>query len=258
MGKLDGKVAVVTGSARGIGRGIALAFAREGASVMVNDLENADAARETAGGIRALGRDADVCIADASDPAQVQSLVDAAVGRFGRLDIAVANAVYERHAPFLESRLDDMRRTAEVLLFGAYYLAQSAGRHMVARGGGGKILFITSIHGAQSFSTAAAYNMCKAGVNHLARSVANELAPHRINVNAIEPGWIDTPGERRFYTEEQLRAAGAQLPWGRMGRPDDIGRAAVYLCSDDADYATGTVLRVDGGYMASLSLGMDL
>jgi glucose 1-dehydrogenase len=252
VGKLDGKVAVVTGSARGIGQGIAWWFASEGADVMVNDLENAELARTVAEEIRGMGRQSDVYIADAGSAEQVQMLVDATIERFGKLDVAVANAVYERHTPFLESNFDNVRRTTEVLLFGAYYLAYSAARHMADRGEGGKILFITSIHGAHSFPNAAAYNMCKAGVNHLARSIAAELTPHHINVNAIEPGWIDTPGERRFYTEEQMQASGSRLPWGRMGQPDDIARAAAYLCSDDADYVTGTVLRVDGGYMASL------
>ena len=254
MRRLEGKVAVVTGSARGIGRGIALRFAEEGARVMVNDLQNGEEAVAVAEAIRAQGGDADVFLADAGDRAQVQSLADATIARFGRLDIAVANAVYERHTPFLETEFDDVQRTTETLLYGAFHLAQSAARHMVERGGDGKLLFISSIHAVQSFPNAAAYNMCKAGVNHLARSLANELAPHRINVNAIEPGWIDTPGERRFYSDEEMRAAGAKLPWGRMGLPEDIARAAAFLCSDDADYITGTLLRVDGGYTASLSL----
>jgi glucose 1-dehydrogenase len=219
---------------------------------MVNDLDNAELAQTVAEEIRAMGRQADVCIADAGNAEQVKTLVDATVKRFGKADIAVANAVFERHTPFLESDFENVRRTTDVLLFGGYYLAYYAARHMADRGEGGKILFITSIHGAHSFPNAAAYNMCKAGVNHLARSIANELSGYHINVNAIEPGWIDTPGERRFYTEEQMQSSGERLPWGSMGQPDDIAKAAAYLCSDDADYVTGTVLRADGGYMASL------
>jgi glucose 1-dehydrogenase len=254
MGKLANKVAVVTGSARGIGCGIAERFAAEGASVMINDLDNMDQARQTVERIREKGGRAEAFQADASDSEQVQALVDATVERFGRLDVAVANAVYERHAPFFDARLEDARRTTETLALGAYYLALSASRRMVERGEGGKLLFITSIHGAHSFANAAAYNMSKAGVNHLARSLSNELSKHRINVNAIEPGWIDTPGERRFYTDEQMAAFGRQLPWGRLGKPEDIANAAAFLCSDEADYVTGSILRVDGGYMSALSL----
>ena len=256
--KLEGKVAVVTGSARGIGRGIALAFAQEGASVMVNDLANMDNAEATAEEIRAGGGAADAFKADAGNVEDVQALVDATVKRFGRVDIAVANAVFERQLPFFETKLEDMRRISEVLLWGAFYLARAAGGHMMERGGGGKLLFISSIHAAQPFKNAAAYNMSKAGVNHLARSLANEFAPYRINVNAIEPGWIDTPGERQFYSDKQMLEAGSQLPWGRMGQPEDVAKGALFLCSDDADYVTGTILRIDGGYLASMSLRIDL
>jgi glucose 1-dehydrogenase len=140
------------------------------------------------------------------------------------------------------------------LLLGAYSLSLHASRQMIRQGEGGKILFITSIHAAHPFSDAAAYNMCKAGVNHLARSIANELTGHRINVNAIEPGWIDTPGERRFHSDEQIAKMGAQLPWGRMGQPEDIANAAAFLCSNEADYVTGSVMRADGGYMVGMSL----
>jgi len=118
---------------------------------------------------------------------------------------------------------------------------------MVERGGGGKIIFITSIHVEVPYAKSVAYNSAKGGLYNMARTIALELLPHRINVNCIEPGWIDTPGERKFFTEEALQAAGPTLPWGRLGVPADIGKAAAFLASDDADYITGEMLRVDGG-----------
>ena len=130
-------------------------------------------------------------------------------------------------------------------------MAQLVARLMVASGGGGEIVFISSIHAVGPYPLAVAYNAAKAGLNHMAATIAVELMPHRINVNVIEPGWIDTPGERLSFGEEVIAKAGPTLPWGRLGTPRDMGRAAVFLASDQSDYVTGTVLRVDGG----LSLG---
>jgi glucose 1-dehydrogenase len=126
-------------------------------------------------------------------------------------------------------------------------MGQLVARHMVARGGRGKILFISSCHVHMPYARSVAYNAAKAGLNNMAFTIAAELYPHRINVNVIEPGWIDTPGEHEAFGTEALARAGAALPWGRMGTPEDIGKAAAFLASDDADYITGTALTVDGG-----------
>src|SRR5204862_4366432 len=120
-------------------------------------------------------------------------------------------------------------------------------RQMVEQGGGGKIVIIGSILGEIPFPSSAAYNMAKAAINHLGRTLAAELTTHRINVNVINPGYIDTPGERKFATEAQIEQATRNIPWGRLGTPRDIGRAVAYLASDDADYITGSALVVDGG-----------
>jgi glucose 1-dehydrogenase len=120
---------------------------------------------------------------------------------------------------------------------------------MVERRLGGKIIFISSVHVPMPYAGSVAYNAAKAGLNNMARTIAVELIEHRINVNVIEPGWIDTPGERRYFGDAHMDSAGPSLPWGRLGLPEDIGRAAVFLASDDADYITGTVLRVDGGFV---------
>ena len=132
-------------------------------------------------------------------------------------------------------------------LFGGFHMSQLVARHMVGRGGGGKIVFVSSVHARIPFARSVAYNAAKIGLTHMARTIAAELLPHRINVNVIEPGWIDTPGEHATFGSEMLAAAGPTLPWGRLGTPEDIGRAAAFLCSDDADYITGTELVVDGG-----------
>jgi len=127
-------------------------------------------------------------------------------------------------------------------------MSQIVSNYMVERGMGGKITFISSVQGELPAALSVAYNAAKAGVNHMMRTIAMELCQHRINVNAIAPGWIDTPGERLAFTEEQIREEGAQLPWGRVGRPEEIGKAAAFLSSSAADYITATVLPVDGGF----------
>jgi glucose 1-dehydrogenase len=118
---------------------------------------------------------------------------------------------------------------------------------MVERGGRGKVVFICSIHSRIPYARSVAYNAAKAGLKNMARTIAAELLPHRINVNIIDPGWIDTPGEHETFGSAAIAQAGPALPWGRLGTPDDIGRCAVFLCSEDADYITGASLLVDGG-----------
>jgi glucose 1-dehydrogenase len=256
MQRFLGKNALITGAARGIGRGIALCLAEEGANIVVNDLppKEGEGAAGTVREIEALGRRAFAHHADISQRDQVQSLFDAAIAEFGELDVVVANAAYSIRKPVIETSWEDVQRTIEVTQFGVFHTCQAAAKHMVERGKGGKIVIIGSILGEVAFANSAAYNMSKAAIIHLARTLALELAPHRINVNVINPGYIDTPGERSFASEEQIQRSAAMLPWGRLGLPRDIGRAAAYLGSDDADYVTGTVLVVDGGYKVGMKM----
>ena len=244
---LNGKVALITGSSRGIGRGCAVEMARAGADIAVNYRSHADEAEAVAEEVRGLGRRAGVYGADVSDRSQVDAMVAAAVKDLGRIDILVNNAYYSKREPFLEMSAEGMRRTLDVTLWGTFHASQAAARQMVAQGGGGSIVCITSVLAVLPFCTSLAYNTAKAGLNHMARTMANELLEHRIRVNAIEPGWIDTPGERQFTSNEEMEKAAPGMPWGRLGTPEDIARAATYLASDAADYVTGTVLRVDGG-----------
>lgn len=259
MKTLAGRVALVTGASRGIGQGIAQALGAAGAKVVVNYRSHAQEAEAVAASIREAGSDALVWQADVADRAAVKRMIDAAVEHFGRLDIAVANAAHSIREPVIEAKWENVLRTIEVTQFGVFHTCQFAAQQMVAQPrqegtARGKIIVISSIHEELAFPGSAAYNMSKAAINHLVRTMAAELAPQQINVNAINPGWIDTPGERAFYSEEELRAGGAHIPWGRMGTIEDIGHAAAYLASDAADYVTGTTLRVDGGFMVGLNL----
>ncbi len=245
---LTGKVALITGSSRGIGRGCALEMARAGANVAVNYRTHPDEAEAVAADIRNMGRQAITIQANVADRSAIDHMVSATVEQLGHLDIAVCNAAYSIRQPFLEMTIEGMQRTLDVTLWGVFHTAQASARQMVAQGQGGCLLFISSVHASIPVSTSLAYNAAKAGLNHMGATIANELTPHRIRVNTIEPGWIDTPGERKYTSDEQIEEEGAKLPWGRMGRIEDIGRAATFLCSDAADYITGTVLRVDGGF----------
>jgi glucose 1-dehydrogenase len=256
MQRFREKVALVTGAARGIGRGIALCLAEEGADIIVNDLPPADGpgARGTVREVETLGRHALAYDADVSDREQVAALFAAGTAHFGHIDVVVANAAFSIREPVIEARWEHALRTIEVTQFGVFHTCQAAAQQMVRQGGGGKIVIIGSILAEVPFANCSAYNMAKAAVNHLGRTLAAELTPYRINVNVVNPGYIDTPGERKFATEEQLQRAAHNIPWGRLGTPRDIGRAVVYLASDDAEYITGTILQIDGGYKLGMRL----
>ncbi len=245
---LSGKTALISGSSRGIGKGIALEMARAGADVTVNYFRHRDDAEAVADEIRSMGRRAIVVGADASDRDAVDGMVEETASRLGGPEIVVANAYYSKRELFLEMDVDEMRKTYEVSLFGAFHIAQAGARRMVERGRGGSILFISSVMSFLPFPTSLAYSSAKAGMNHMAAIIALELLDHRIRVNVIEPGWTDTPGERQYSTEEELEEGGRRLPWGRLGTIEDLGKAATFLCSDAADYITGEAMRVDGGF----------
>jgi glucose 1-dehydrogenase len=256
--RLAGKVALVTGASRGIGRGIALCLASEGADVVVNYRTHPDEAQEVVEAISAMGRRALSVQADVGERKAVADMIATTVEALGQLDIAVANAAYSIREAVLEADWENVQRVSQVSQFGVFHTCQLAARQMVAQTeagtGGGKIVIISSILEELPAPGSAAYNMAKAAINHLGRTMAAELTSYRINVNMVNPGWIDTPGERRFASEEQLREGGRRIPWGRLGMPEDIGRAVAFLASDDADYITGATLRVDGGFMLGLTL----
>jgi glucose 1-dehydrogenase len=246
--KLAGKKALVTGAARGIGRGCALELARAGADVAVNDRVRTEQAEAVVAEIRKLGRQAFLVEGDVFVRSSCEDVAARAVAALGWIDILVSNPAFSRHGAFLTYDPADFERTMNGTLASGFHMSQLVARHMVGRRAGGKIVFISSVQAEMPIPLCAPYGAAKAGLNHLTRSISVELAPHRINVNAIEPGWIDTPGERELFAEETIQAEGPLLPWGRMGLPEDIGKAAAFLASDDADYITGVVLPVDGGF----------
>lgn len=247
--KLLGKHALVTGAARGIGRGCALELARAGANVAINDLERTAEGEATVAEIRALGRHAILVEGDAFEHDSCGEIVERTLEAFGRIDVLVSNPAYSRRVDFLDYPPETFHKVLQGTLAGGFSMSQAVARHMVARGGGGKIVFISSVHARRPFTRSVAYNAAKAGLNHMAFTIAAELLPHRINVNVIEPGWIDTPGEHETFGDAAIAQAGPTLPWGRLGTPQDIGKTAAFLASDDADYITGAAILVDGGFL---------
>jgi glucose 1-dehydrogenase len=244
---LAGKVALVTGAARGIGRAVAIELAHRGADVVLNDFRNQAEANEVAAIIEKTGRRAHVCLADVGDRSQVQRMFDEALHTFARLDILVNNAAYSVRKPFLELSPEEVERTWAVSLWGVFHCSQLAAR-LMAEQGGGAIVNISSVHGFRPYPNASAYNGAKAAINHMAASWALELAPQHVRINTVEPGWIDTPGERTHNTEEAITTGASRLPLGRLGLPEEVAKAVAFLVSDDASYITGTTVRVDGGY----------
>jgi glucose 1-dehydrogenase len=253
MQRLLNKMALVTGASRGVGRGTAICLAEEGADVLVNYRTHQDEAQAVVEEITRMGRRALAYQADVAEREQVQAMIDAAVKYFGRIDIVVANAAYSVRQPVLEAEWEGVQRTVNVTMYGVFHTCQLGARQMVKQGQGGKIVIISSIVSEFCFG-APAYSMAKSANNHFCELLAREMAPHCVNVNAINLGWIDTPGERAFFSEEQLQEGGKHIPWGRLGKPRDIGRCAVFLASEDADYMTGSIVRMDGGYMIGLRL----
>ncbi len=247
MSNLKGQRALVTGASRGIGRGIAIELARAGADVVVNYRSHPEEADEVCQRLAEVGAKAFPLQADLGDQAAVEIAVDQAAELLGGLDIVVSNAAYSDRQLMLEADLDGFRRTIDVTMWGPFYLVRAAAMRMTAVGQGGNIIVISSPHAQMAIPGAMAYNMAKAAIDQMARTAACELAHHRIRVNIIHPGWIDTPGERKFFSEETLKREGEKLPWGRLGQSEEIGRGVVFLADPASAYITGSTLTIDGG-----------
>ena len=244
---LNGQVAVVTGAGRGIGRAIALAVARAGADVAVNDLPESETLQSVVQECQALGVRSMAMPADLGDRQQVEDGINQVVEQLGGLDVAISNAAYSDRELFHEADLSGFERTIQVTMWGPFYLVRAASRHMIAQKRGGSIVIVSSTHATRPIPGAMAYNMSKAAVEQMAKTAATELTEHRIRVNALRPGWVDTPGERKFFTEENLENLGSGLPMGRLGKPEEIAHGAVFLCDPASESINGSVLTMDGG-----------
>ena len=254
--RLQDKVVLITGGSRGIGRGIALACAREGARVAVNYNATVDGAADVVRQIREAGGDAEAFPGDVGDTLQMDDMFEKVIKRFGRLDVYVNNANAGRRGSGGWTAYVDV---TEEQLFQGFYLSfkaafangQRAAKQMIAQGSGGVIINITSVHQERAWAHDAVYGSMKAAIRRLTMSQARELAAHNIRVNAIAPGFIDVrlyPGERGDGYERAVEEVTPQVPLG-PGAPSDIAGAAVYLASDDARYVTGTFILVDGGML---------
>lgn len=246
--ELAGRVALVTGGSRGIGRGICLALAAEGAKAVINYAQNEQAAKDVVEAIEARGGEAIAVKADVSSRDAVMAMVKVALDRFGRIDILVNNAGIEMGAPFLEVTEEIWDRVVDVNLKGVFLCSQAVAKEMVATGGG-KIVNITSLCGEQVWSGYSTYSTSKAGANMLTKAIAVELAPYGVNVNGIAPGTIDTDMTRHDLNQPgEIEAVIRRTPTRSLGQPEDIAQAVVFLCSGAANWMVGEIMTIDGGY----------
>ncbi len=249
--KLEKKVAIVTGGGRGIGRGIALALAREGARVIVNYVTHDKVAKEVVGKIIRKGGEAIAIKTDVADGSDVNRMVRETVDEFGRIDILVNNAGVALFKPFLEVTEEIFDRTFDVDVKGVFFCSQAVAREMIKKKIEGRIINITSISGEVGSIDLAHYCGAKGAANMLTRSIALELAPYKINVNAVGPGVVVTDVNRHMVTKPDVyKHITGNVPLRRYGTPEDIAGAVVYLASDEASYVTGQVIFVDGGCLS--------
>jgi 3-oxoacyl-[acyl-carrier protein] reductase len=246
MGKLEGKVALVTGSGRNIGRATVLMMAREGANIVVNARSNQQEAESVAREVRDLGVKAVPILADVGNKAEVERLASKALSEFGRVDILINNAAIRPHKPFLEVTDEDWERVRNVVLDGAFYLTRALLGEMV-KNKYGRVLFFCGDGSISARSSGRAHlSAAKMALIGMARGLASEFAPHNIRVNVVSPGSIDTRRDNpEWYGNHQPNSAG--IPLGRQGHVDEIAATCLFLVGDDGGFITGQTIHVNGG-----------
>src|SRR5947209_3783543 len=247
---LEGKVAIITGSASGIGAACAKAMAHQGACVTIGYVGPPDGANQVVADIEKDGGRAIAVQADISNPDQMQTLIDETVKAYGRLDIMQNNARWEKKVPFLDMPFEIFQRAININLAGTWLGCQLAARQMVKQGDGGRIINTSSVHEEVAMPTNAPYCAAKGGIKMLMRTIAVELAPHKITVNNIAPGAIFTPIDADVEADPKLNEEIlSEIPLHRWGQPEEIADLAVFLASDSSGYITGATYVVDGGTM---------
>ena len=248
------KTALITGATGGIGRSTSLLFAAEGAHVAVTDIE-LEPAERLAAEIRATGGRASAHLLDVTDDAQTQAVVDAVVAETGRIDIAFCNAGIREIVPTQELPLTEWRKVIDVNVTGVFTTAQAVAHKMIADGKGGAIVNTASTLGVMAANSRCAYATSKHAVVGMTKALAIDLAPFHIRVNAVGPGVIRTPLTERYFQDPEMHARVNNIhALGRVGVPDEIGKAVLYLASDEASFCTGTHLVIDGGWTAGKSM----
>ena len=251
MKRFEGKVAIVTGAGSGIGLRIAHDFAAEGAKVVVADINEVSGERAVEE-IIAAGGEAISVPTDVSNEAQVEAMVETIISKLGRIDILVNNAGVTIHKLLVDLEREAWDHQLDVQLTGPFLTTKHIGRHMIARGGGGKMVNISSVASVMGRIKCGPHSVSKGGVNMLTKVAAMELAEYRVNVNAVAPGLIDVPAQRNEETlsTEYKTSYLKQVPLGRIGLPSDISNMVLFLASDDAEWISGQVYLVDGGLMS--------
>lgn len=254
MFDLTGKIALVTGGSRGIGKGICLTLAKAGADIAINYSSSPEKAEEVKKEIEILGRKAMVVQADVSQKAQVVEMVNKVVMEMGKIDILVNNAGILTYSPFLEMPEEIFTKTIDVNLKGQFLVAQAVSNQMIKQNLVGKIINLASIASGQigiGYPLIVHYCASKGAIIAMSEAMALELAPYKINVNAIAPGAIESDMTKGMLSNpKQMEAFLVRIPKKRIGKPEDIGAMVVFLASDESDYCTGATFYVDGGYLA--------
>ena len=246
MGKLLGKTALITGASRGIGRAIAIEFAKEGANIVINYSKDDKGAEETLKILENIGVVAYKIKEDVSSFEGAKKIIDFTLKSFGKIDILVNNAAKSTIGLFMDSSKEEIEGILNTNLLGPLYLSKIAIPHMINRKG--VILNISSMWGEVGASCEVLYSTSKGGINLFTKALAKEMAPSNIRVNAIAPGVIDT-SMNSFLSKEDRKNLEEEIPFGRFGSPEEIGKIAVFLCSEDSSYITGQIIRADGGYI---------